>query len=85
MKVYKAVDYFNMNSLLSEEEKMVRDTVRHFVSNEVITIIDECYEKAEFPVQLIPKLGGLGILGANLPEKYGCAGMNNIAYGLINL
>jgi len=84
MKVYKAVDYFDMNSLLYEEEKMVRDTLRQFVTNEVMPIISECYEKAEFPVQLIPKLGELGILGANLPEKYGCAGMNNIAYGLIN-
>jgi len=84
MKPYKAVDYFDMNSLLSEEERMVRDTIRRFVTDEVMPIIDECYEKGEFPKHLIAKLGELGVLGANLPEKYGCAGMNNVAYGLVN-
>jgi glutaryl-CoA dehydrogenase len=84
MKAYKAVDYFDMNSLLSDEERIARDTVRLFVTNEVMPIIDECYEKAEFPMHLIPKLGELGVLGANFPEKYGCAGLNNVAYGLIS-
>lgn len=84
MKTYNAVDYFDLNSLLSEDEKMVRDAVRQFVTNEVMPIIAECYEKAEFPMHLITRFGELGFLGANLPEKYGCAGLNNVAHGLVN-
>ncbi len=84
MKTYNAVDYFDLNSLLSEEERMVRNAVRQFVTNEVMPIIAECYEKGEFPMHLIPRFGELDLLGANLPEKYGCAGLNNVAYGLVN-
>ena len=68
MKTYNAVDYFDLNSLLSEEERMVRNAVRQFVTNEVMPIIAECYEKGEFPMHLIPRFGELDLLGANLPE-----------------
>ena len=83
MPEYRGVDYLELDELLSEEERMVRDTTRDFVSEHVMPIIGEAYEKAEFPRQLIPMIGELGFLGANLPEEYGCAGMGAVAYGLI--
>jgi len=83
MADYRGVDYLELDELLSEEERMVRDTTRDFVSEHVMPIIGEAYEKAEFPRQLIPMIGELGLLGANLPEEYGCAGMGAVAYGLI--
>ena len=69
MKPYNAVDYYDMDSLLSEEELMIRDSIRRFVTNEVLPVIDEYYENGEFPMHLVPKLGELGILGVKLPEK----------------
>ena len=77
------VDYYNMDSLLSEEEIMIRNTVREFVSDEVIPVIELFNRKSEFPMDLIPKMGELGLFGSNLPQKYGCAEMNNVAYGLV--
>lgn len=76
-------DFLELDRLLTDEEKLVRDTVRKFVKSEVSPIIESHYEQGKFPIELIPKLGELGILGANLPEKYGCAGMNNLSYGLV--
>jgi len=83
MPAYRGLDYFDLDELFTEEERMVRDTARDFVSEHVMPIIGEAYEKAEFPRQLIPMIGELGLLGANLPEEYGCAGMGAVAYGLI--
>lgn len=83
MKKFIGVDYFNTESLFSEEEIMVRDSVREFTSHEVIPIIEDYYSKGEFPKDLIPKIAELGIFGMTLPEKYGCADMNNVAYGLV--
>ncbi len=83
MSGFEGVDYYNVESLLSQEEIMVRDTVREFVSDEVIPIIEKYYRQGEFPIQLIPKMGELGLLGSNLPAKYDCAEMNNVAYGLV--
>jgi len=80
----KPVDYYNIESLLSEEEILVRDSVRSFVDSEVIPIIEEHYQNAQFPMHLIPKLAEMGVLGMTLPEKYGCANMSNVAYGLVN-
>ena len=62
---------------------MVRDTVRRFVDERVIPIIDKHFEDATFPTELIPQMAELGLLGGNLPEEYGCANMNNVAYGLV--
>ena len=83
MTGFAGVDYYNIESLLSEEEIMIRDTVREFVSDEVIPVIEEFNRKSQFPMHLISKMGDLGLLGSNFPEKYGCAGMNNVAYGLV--
>ncbi len=83
MMRFSGVDYYNLESLLTEEEIMIRDTVRDFISNEVIPVIEEYNRKAEFPMQLISQMGELGLFGSNLPQKYGCAEMNNVAYGLV--
>jgi glutaryl-CoA dehydrogenase len=78
-----SADFFNVDSSLSEEERAVRDSVRRFVDERVMPIIGSCYVEGRFPKELIPALGELGVFGANLPEKYGCAGLNNVSYGLI--
>jgi glutaryl-CoA dehydrogenase len=80
---FAGFDFYEMDGLLSDEEKMARDTVREFVDQEVLPIIDRHFEDATYPHELTPKMADLGIFGANLPEKYGCAGMSNVAYGLI--
>lgn len=76
-------DYYDLGSLFTEDQIMVRDTVRSFVESEVLPIIEEHNQNMTFPQELIAKIGELGVLGPTLPEKYGCAGMDNIAYGLI--
>src|SRR5690349_8505009 len=78
------LDFFNIDSALSEEERAVRDSVRRFVDERVLPIIGDAYVQGRFPRELIPELGELGVFGANLPEEYGCAGLNNVQYGLIN-
>ncbi len=83
MPSFTGVDYYDVDSLLSEEERMVRDTVRQWVDDAVMPIIQEAYVGKRFPSELIPQMAELGIYGANLPEEYGCAGLNNVAYGLI--
>jgi glutaryl-CoA dehydrogenase len=80
---FRGVDFYNTDSLLNEEERAVRDTVRSWVDDNVLPIIGECYVAGRFPKQLIPGMAELGLFGANLPEEYGCAGLNNVAYGLI--
>ncbi len=77
-------DFYDISSLLSDEQRMIRDTVRDFVVSEVLPIIEEHNQAMTFPMDLIPKIGALGLLGPTLPEKYGCAGLDSIAYGLIN-
>src|SRR5438105_15605216 len=76
-------DFFNIDGQLSEEERAVRDSVRRFVDERVLPIIGECYLEGRFPKELVPEMAELGVFGANLPEEYGCAGLNNVAYGLI--
>ncbi|HYM19401.1 MAG TPA: acyl-CoA dehydrogenase family protein [Candidatus Kapabacteria bacterium] len=77
-------DFYDISSLLSEDQRMIRDTVRNFVQAEVLPVIEKHNQAMTFPLDLIPKIGALGILGPTLPEKYGCAGLDNISYGLIN-
>lgn len=84
MQNFESPDFFNLDDVLTEDDRNVRDTVRGFVDSHVMPIILDHYEAGTFPTTIIPKLGELGVLGATLPEEYGCAGMNNIAYGLIN-
>ena len=78
-----ALDYLGISEYFSDEELMVQNTARDFVDKEIMPIIEDYYEKGEFPSHLIAKFGELGFFGVNIPEKYGCSGMSNIAYGLI--
>src|SRR5262252_3274949 len=80
---FHGVDFYNLDVLLSEEERAVRDTVRGWVDDNLLPIIGHCYVEGRFPRQLIPGMAELGLFGANLPEEYGCAGLDNVAYGLI--
>src|ERR1700734_702736 len=82
MARFSGVDYLLIDSLFSEQELLVRQTARQFVEDRVIPIIRDCYNEGRFPKELIPEIGQLGFLGANL-EGYGCAGLNNVEYGLI--
>lgn len=83
MPGYSGVDYFNIDTLLSEEEKMVRDMVRDFVEDNIIPVIEKNYREGTFPMDLIPRMGEVGLFGANLPSQYGGSDMNNVAYGLV--
>jgi glutaryl-CoA dehydrogenase len=77
-----APDYYDLDALLTDEERLTRDTVRAFVEHECVPLLEGCFSREEFPRHLIPRLGELGVFGANL-QGYGCAGMNNVAYGLV--
>ena len=76
-------DFLDIDSVLSEEERAVRDSVGRFVDERVLPVIGKAYVDGKFPKELIPGMAELGVFGANLPEEYGCAGLNNVAYGLI--
>lgn len=80
---FTAPDFLDAESLLQEDELLIRDTVRGWVDDEVMPLIGEAYVDRRFPRELVPRMGELGLFGANLPEEYGCAGLNNVAYGLI--
>ncbi len=80
---FQGVDFYNTDGLLSEEERAVRDTVRQWVDDNLMPVIGDAYIAGKFPKQLVPGMAELGLFGANLPEEYGCAGLNNVAYGLI--
>jgi len=82
MARFNGVDYLHIDSLFSEEELLVRQTARQFVDDRVLPLVRDCYRDARFPKELIPEMGELGFLGANL-EGYGCAGMSSVEYGLI--
>jgi glutaryl-CoA dehydrogenase len=82
MKPFKALDYYQVDSLLSEEERLIRDTIRSFVSEQVIPRIEKHYREGTFPKELVPQLAELGTLGSSL-QGYGCAGLGPVAYGLI--
>ena len=82
MPSFAGVDFIDFDSQLNDEEKLVRQTARQFVDNEVVPIIEKHSREATFPMHLVPQLGELGFFGANL-EGYGCAGMSNTAYGLV--
>ncbi|MBI1789489.1 MAG: acyl-CoA dehydrogenase family protein [Acidobacteria bacterium] len=82
MSSFRGVDYYHIDSLFSEQELLVRQTARQFVEDRVLPEIRDCFREARFPRHLIPEMGRLGFLGANL-EGYGCAGMSNVEYGLI--
>ena len=77
------LDLYDVRSLLTDEERMVQDTVGRFVDEKVLPIIGDCFDQGRFPAELVPEIANLGLLGATIPEKYGCAGMNGVSYGLI--
>jgi glutaryl-CoA dehydrogenase len=82
MARFPGVDFLQIDSLLKEQELMVRQTARQFVDDRVLPVIRDAYNEGNFPTRLIPEMGELGFFGANL-NGYGCAGLNNIEYGLI--
>ena len=82
MSRFPGVDYLLIDSQFSEQELLVRQTARQFVDERVLPLIRDCFRDARFPKELIPEMGRLGFLGANI-EGYGCAGMSNVEYGLV--
>ena len=86
MSEFRGVDFFDLDELLSDEERAIRDAARDFVDRELIDnlTIEKHHRAGTFPEHLVPLLGEMGCLGPTLPEKYGCAGMNAVSYGLIN-
>jgi len=82
MSAYEGVDFYRIDELLSDEERTIRDTVRGWVDERVIPIIEAHYEAGTFPHELAKEMGEMGFLGANL-SGYGCPGLSNVAYGLI--
>jgi glutaryl-CoA dehydrogenase len=83
MSAFPGYDFYMLDDLLADEEKMARQAIRNFVDAEVLPIIEEHNEKGTFPLHLCEKLADLGVFGATLPAKYGCAEMSNLAYGLV--
>src|SRR5437867_2526878 len=81
-ELLRDLDFFHLDELLSDEEKITRNSVKQFVEREVLPEIEQHFANETFAKTLIPKLAELGVFGANL-KGYGCAGMNNVAYGLI--
>lgn len=75
-------DFYDFDSLLTEEEIAIRDAVGDWVDDRFLPVIAQAYDEAYFPKELIPELGEMGLFGATLPEKYGCAGIGPVAYGL---
>ena len=82
MSSFRGVDYLHIDSLLNEQELLVRQTARQFVEDRLLPVIRDCYRESRFPRELVPEMGRLGFFGATL-EGYGCAGMSNVEYGLL--
>ncbi len=83
MAKFQGVDYYNLDASLSEDEVLVRNTVREFVDDAVLPVIEKHNRAGTFPIQLVQAMAELGLFGATLPAKYGCAELNNVAYGLM--
>jgi len=81
--VFQSPDYFNLDELLTEEHRLVRDSVRNYVKKEISPIIEECAQKAEFPQHIVSQLGQMGCFGPTIPETYGGGGLDYISYGLM--
>jgi len=82
MPRFTGVDFYEIDSLLQEDEIQIRDHVRDWVEERYLPLVEEAYEKAYFPTDVISEVAEMGLLGASLPEKYGCAGVSATAYGL---
>ena len=81
--LFEAPDYYNIDDLLTEEHKLIRDAARAWVKRDVSPIIEEAAQKAEFPKSIIPGLAEIGAFGPYIPAEYGGAGLDQISYGLI--
>ena len=81
--IFQSPDYYQLDELLTDEHKMVRDAVRNYVKKEISPIIEDCAQNAEFPQQIVPQLGQLGCFGPTIPEQYGGGGLDYISYGLM--
>src|SRR6201981_3634798 len=79
---FRGVDFLEFDTLLSDDERLVRDTARKFIEDNLIPIIEECNRAGRFPRELVNPMGELGFFGANL-KGYNCAGMSNVEYGLV--
>jgi glutaryl-CoA dehydrogenase len=79
---FHPLDFYALDDALSEEERLVRDTVRAFVSEKVLPVMEKHFREGTFPVYLVPEMARMGLLGANL-QGYGCAGLKSVAHGLI--
>src|SRR5437016_14613551 len=79
---FRGVDFIAFDSLLSDDERLVRATARKFIEDELIPIIEECSRAGRFPRELVKPMAELGFFGASL-KGYGCAGMSNVEYGLV--
>ncbi len=82
MSRFPGVDFLEFDSLLTEDERLARDTVRRFVDEKISPIIEDCYEEGRFPIELVPDMAALDLFGATIDE-YGLPGLSNVAYGLI--
>lgn len=83
MGQYTAPDYYLLDELISEEHLLIRDSVRQWVNNDLLPIIEEHAQRAEFPKQLLPDMAELGLFGPTIPEAYGGAGLDYLAYGIM--
>jgi glutaryl-CoA dehydrogenase len=82
MARFAGVDFYEIDALLTEEEIQIRDHVREWVEERYLPLIESAYEDGRFPAEVVPEIAEMGLLGASLPEKYGCAGVSATAYGL---
>jgi len=82
MARYNGVDFYDLDPLLSEEERQIRDHVRGWVEDRYLPIVEQAYEEARFPMEVVPDLAAMGLFGATLPEQHGGAGISSTAYGL---
>ncbi|MBC7889865.1 MAG: acyl-CoA dehydrogenase family protein [Ferruginibacter sp.] len=80
---FQSPDYFNVDELLTEEHKLIRESVRNYVKKEISPIIEDYAQRAEFPLQIVKQLGDLGCFGPTVPEQYGGGGLDYISYGLM--
>ena len=80
---YQPHDFYQIDELLTDEQKLVRDSAREWLKKEVSPIIEDYYERAEFPKQIVPGLASIGAFGPYIPEEYGGAGLDQITYGLL--
>src|SRR6478609_3130943 len=80
---FTSPDYFKIDELLTEEQKLIRETVRNYVKREISPIIEDYAQRAEFPQQIVQQLGELGCFGPTIPVEYGGGGLDYISYGLM--